>query len=209
MKFSAAILPALVAVASAQSLDMLPKCSVPCIQKAVADTTKCEATDFACVCENMAALTGAATGCVIENCGIDVAINEVVPGTKTFCEAVAAGGGGGGDSSSSSSDPPFEESMTPPPTTKTEAPATTETEAPATTEETPEPTQTDDGEEEEDDEEETASTAPSSIPTTPPASNATTTAGNPPTETVHPGAAAGVTYIGSLAMLALGALAAF
>ena len=214
MKFSAAILPALVAVASAQSLDIFPDCALKCIQDAVGTATKCDLADFACVCKSMDTLTAAATPCVLEKCGADVAlstspptvpvspthpwmtnpdptiIDKVLPATKTFCEEVAAGGSGSSSASSSSS------AVVTPSSTSSEA---------------AEPTETDDG----DDVESTTSAAPSAI-VTPPSNSTTTGAGTSsagetakPTTPVQPGAAAGVTYIGSLAMLALGALAAF
>ncbi|OIW29437.1 hypothetical protein CONLIGDRAFT_680286 [Coniochaeta ligniaria NRRL 30616] len=95
MKYSAVIVAALAAVASAQDISIFPACSLPCITDAISSATNCSATDYACVCSNMDALTAAATGCVVDKCGIDVATGQVLPATKQFCANV--------DTSSSSS----------------------------------------------------------------------------------------------------------
>ncbi len=73
MKYTTAILT-LAAAVSAQDISVFPECSLPCIITAVG-TTSCEATDFACVCKNMDAIKTAATPCVVDKCGIDVALS--------------------------------------------------------------------------------------------------------------------------------------
>jgi hypothetical protein len=73
MKYSAVIVAALAAAASAQDISIFPSCSLPCIMDAISKATNCQTTDFVCVCKNMDALTSAATGCVVDKCGIDVA----------------------------------------------------------------------------------------------------------------------------------------
>ena len=75
MKYSAVIVAALAAVASAQDISIFPECSLPCILDAVSSATTCTATDYACICKNMDALTAAATGCVVDKCGADVALS--------------------------------------------------------------------------------------------------------------------------------------
>ncbi|KAM7186535.1 hypothetical protein V8F20_011357 [Naviculisporaceae sp. PSN 640] len=93
MKYSAVALAAFVAVASAQAdISMIPECAQPCINEATAKSTKCEATDFKCICTNVEEIVPAATTCVLEECGNAVALNEVLPATEKFCKAVLAGG---------------------------------------------------------------------------------------------------------------------
>lgn len=75
MKYSVAFV-ALAAAVSAQSLADVPKCAIPCLDKAIESETKCETTDLACVCKNFSDVRSAATSCVIDECGSDVAISE-------------------------------------------------------------------------------------------------------------------------------------
>lgn len=88
MKFSLAIL-AVAAVAQAQTAASIPKCAVPCLDDAVKANTKCSTTDYACICQkaNFSAVQGAATGCVIEKCGSDVALSKVLPAVQALCAA--------------------------------------------------------------------------------------------------------------------------
>lgn len=79
MKYSAVIVAAVAAVASAQDISIFPACSLPCILDAISSATNCQATDYPCVCRNMDALTAAATGCVVDKCGIDVATGKCNP----------------------------------------------------------------------------------------------------------------------------------
>ncbi|KAJ4263006.1 hypothetical protein NW762_006619 [Fusarium torreyae] len=92
MKYSFAI-AALVAAVSAQSLGDVPKCAIPCLDDAIASKTKCDKTDLACVCKDFDSVRSAATSCVIEKCGSDVAINEVLPATEKLCDNPEAGSG--------------------------------------------------------------------------------------------------------------------
>ena len=73
MKYTTAILT-LAAAVSAQDISVFPECSLPCIVTAVG-TTSCAATDFSCVCKNMDAIKTAATPCVVDKCGVDVALS--------------------------------------------------------------------------------------------------------------------------------------
>ena len=82
MKYSAVIVAALAAVASAQDISIFPECSLPCILDAVSSATTCQATDYACICKNMDALTAAATGCVVDKCGADVALSMRSPSLR-------------------------------------------------------------------------------------------------------------------------------
>lgn len=67
----------LAAVAQAQTLGDIPSCAVPCLDDAVSANTSCATTDVACICkpDNFAKVQGAATSCVIEKCGADVALS--------------------------------------------------------------------------------------------------------------------------------------
>jgi hypothetical protein len=75
MKYTAALLALAAAVASAQDLALFPECSLPCIIDAVGKETTCELMDFPCVCKSMEAVKTAATPCVVEKCGQDVALS--------------------------------------------------------------------------------------------------------------------------------------
>ncbi|KAK4191278.1 hypothetical protein QBC35DRAFT_471018 [Podospora australis] len=192
MKYSTATLLLAVATAvSAQDISLFPSCSLPCILDGISSTPCTDQTDFACVCQNKDALIKAATNCVIEACGVETALNEVLPATDEFCAQVGSGSG-------------EEEETTP---TTTTPPALTPTPPPVE-------------EEEEEEEDETSAvvdlpstTTPNpSFVTPPPATNATATLVVPPpasTSDVVTAGAAAVGYIGSVGMMVLGALAAF
>ncbi|KAK5660180.1 hypothetical protein OQA88_13650 [Cercophora sp. LCS_1] len=85
MKYTAPVLAALVALVSAQDLSSIPACAKTCIDDAVKSATSCGATDVSCICASLDAVTQAATGCVLGACGIDVALNEVIPATTALC----------------------------------------------------------------------------------------------------------------------------
>ncbi|KAK7959539.1 uncharacterized protein PG986_004393 [Apiospora aurea] len=110
---------ALIAAVSAQDMSGIPACAVPCIQSAAA-TTSCSATDYKCICNDVDAIQGAASSCVMDKCGATVAvckshtplpptplfrvnaptqttnnlllaaIAQVLPAVKDFCTKVAA-----------------------------------------------------------------------------------------------------------------------
>lgn len=132
MKYSTVIL-ATVGIVSAQSPgDFIPECALECLEQAAAAVTDCGEGDYECRCEpaNQSALRIEATPCVIEECGADVAIQEVLPAAEEFCEAVASGGG-------QTTEEPTEEP------TDTMEPTMTGTEEPtATDSDTMEPTMT-------------------------------------------------------------------
>ncbi|OTB02540.1 hypothetical protein M426DRAFT_264337 [Hypoxylon sp. CI-4A] len=94
MKFTSTLTLALVTTISAQSLSDIPQCAVPCIDDARTSSTNCSANDYACICINKDALTSAATSCVLESCGADVATSRVLPAVNAFCEAVQSGNNG-------------------------------------------------------------------------------------------------------------------
>lgn len=84
MKYAFAAL-ALAALAQAQSLADIPKCALPCLDSSIAKNTQCDKTDLACVCKNFDKVQGDATGCVLKECGSDVAINQVLPAAEKLC----------------------------------------------------------------------------------------------------------------------------
>jgi len=181
MKY-AFVAAALVAAVGAQTLADIPSCALPCIDDAVGSTTSCDTTDLVCICKdsNFSAIQGAATSCVIDKCGADVALNKVLPATEALCSAQ----GGGSDTTSAAAETSSEAAAT-----TSEAAATT-TEAAATTTAAATPSTT-------------ATVAPTVV--VPPSNNGTaptTTAVVPPT-----GAAAAFGPIGGLAMLGFAALA--
>ncbi|KAF5228110.1 hypothetical protein FAUST_11314 [Fusarium austroamericanum] len=86
MKYSVAFVALAAVAAQAQSLADVPKCAIPCLDKAIASETSCDKTDLACVCKGFSAVRSKATSCVIDECGTDVAINEVLPATENLCK---------------------------------------------------------------------------------------------------------------------------
>ncbi|KAG5935076.1 hypothetical protein E4U53_000524 [Claviceps sorghi] len=104
MKVSAAVSVAVASLVSAQGINDIPACALPCITKAVTTQTKCSIADIPCVCgkESFAAVQAAATGCVIEKCGAGKAISDVLPSTQKLC---AAFGNAAGDDSGNGTKP--------------------------------------------------------------------------------------------------------
>ncbi|KAI0973201.1 hypothetical protein F4678DRAFT_459331 [Xylaria arbuscula] len=83
----AALAPFIVAV-SAQTWNDIPACAQPCILNAVATVTSCGSTDYQCICASRDAVQTAATSCVITACGVDVALNQVLPAVNAACNAI-------------------------------------------------------------------------------------------------------------------------
>lgn len=76
----------LVATVFAQDLSTIPECARTCLTDAIAQDGKCQATDSACVCGRIDALTSLATGCVLSACGQDVALSMQNPTRpRTLC----------------------------------------------------------------------------------------------------------------------------
>ncbi|KAM7203038.1 hypothetical protein V8F33_002386 [Rhypophila sp. PSN 637] len=182
MKYSAVALAAFVAVASAQSLEDIPACAIPCIEAGTTKATKCAIDDYECICNSIDAIVPAATNCVLEECGNAVALNEVLPATEKFCAAV---NDGGSDAPASSAAP---ESSAPAPSSA--APVEPSSEAPAPSSAAPSAYPT--------------SLVPSVTPSAEPSSTGTVTSTSTP-----PVITAGAANIaGSLGLLVLGAVAA-
>ncbi|KAM5356587.1 hypothetical protein ACJ41O_003233 [Fusarium nematophilum] len=190
MKYSLVAI-ALAAAAQAQTLADVPECAIPCLDDAISSETSCEKTDLVCVCENFDAIRSKATSCVIDECGSDVAINEVLPATEALCENPGSGSGGssaGGEGSTTKAE-----------TTKAETTAAAETSAAAPTSEAAETT-----------EEAPETTAAAEETTTVPPvvqTSAEAPVSTPSPTTVEVNGAAGLKGIGALAMVALAALA--
>jgi hypothetical protein len=68
MKYIAAVL-AFAACATAQSISACGGKAQPCLDAATASSGICSQGDWACGCENMSAIQGGATSCVLEACG--------------------------------------------------------------------------------------------------------------------------------------------
>ncbi|KAK3899678.1 hypothetical protein C8A05DRAFT_36688 [Staphylotrichum tortipilum] len=196
MKYTSAILAlASAAAVSAQDISVFPECALPCIISAVG-TTSCAATDFACVCKNMDAVKTGATPCVVDKCGVEKALNEVLPATEKFCAAVG-------------SNPPAATTKdTPAPTTAvtTAAPAPTSTSA---SEPAPSPTGGDDSDDDGEGEEEPEETGAPSVPPSSFAPSPTSTSTTKPTSSaIHTAGAVAVKAVSGFGMLVLGAVAA-
>lgn len=95
MKYAVAAV-VLAAIARAQTLADIPACALPCLDTAIAENSDCATTDIPCVCEHFDDIRGSATTCVLDACGPDVALNEVLPATEALC---ANAGDGGAESS--------------------------------------------------------------------------------------------------------------
>ncbi|KAI0458804.1 NADP-dependent oxidoreductase domain-containing protein [Xylaria acuta] len=88
MQFTLATIATLVGVVSAQTWNDIPACAQPCILDAVAAVTDCGSTDYECICASRDTVQNEAASCVISACGLDVAINEVIPAVNAACDAI-------------------------------------------------------------------------------------------------------------------------
>ncbi|KPM37834.1 hypothetical protein AK830_g8741 [Neonectria ditissima] len=191
---------ALAATARAQSRDDIPKCALDCLDKGIESETSCSTTDYTCVCKNFSKVQAVATSCVIDACGADVAVNDVLPAVQALCKAIASGGG----ESSAAETSAAEETTSAAAETTSAAAETTSSAAAETTSAAAEPTTTSSAVEETTtliEETTTAAAPPAATP------NATTPGTAEPTETTVTGAAAALGSIGGLAMLVLAAFA--
>ncbi|KAG5945044.1 hypothetical protein E4U60_005517 [Claviceps pazoutovae] len=115
---------------SAQNINDIPACAMPCMQTAVSKTV-CSFTDVGCLCskDNFVAIKAAATSCVIEKCGANKAASEVLPAVQKLCSAIGntienrPGGSGSSPSGSGAAAPALTEEFphgeaTPVPTEK-------------------------------------------------------------------------------------------
>ncbi|KAL7800992.1 hypothetical protein V8C43DRAFT_302196 [Trichoderma afarasin] len=86
MKFTL-VLATFAAVVYGQTIDDIPACARTCIENAVLAAGCSSGTDVACACANFTAVQNGSTSCVIAACGVDVAINQVLPATQALCAA--------------------------------------------------------------------------------------------------------------------------
>ncbi|EXF76437.1 hypothetical protein CFIO01_11824 [Colletotrichum fioriniae PJ7] len=95
MKYSYVLLAtAGLAAAQQKFTDVVPKCSIDCLTKAVKDGTKCSSIDdSACICEadNYRSIYTVGVNCVLQACGSDVAIGQLLPAAGKFCREVTGG----------------------------------------------------------------------------------------------------------------------
>ncbi|RSL41434.1 hypothetical protein CEP53_012759 [Fusarium sp. AF-6] len=192
MKFSLAVL-ALIASVQAQTRSDIPECALPCLDDAIESETDCKTTDYVCVCKNFDDVRSKATTCVIDKCGSDVAINEVLPATEALCENPGGSSESGAESSKAettaaeATTAAEETSAAPEPTSEAAAPTSAAAE---TTSEA---------------EEETTTPVPPVVSTTGAAE--TTAVSTPAPTTVEVNGAAGLKGVGAIAMVALAAVA--
>jgi hypothetical protein len=76
MKFTTLLAVAFATLAASQTINDVPKCAIPCLDDAIKSKTSCDVKDYKCVCkeENFSKVQGAATACVVQKCGSDVAL---------------------------------------------------------------------------------------------------------------------------------------
>ncbi|OHF02906.1 hypothetical protein CORC01_01664 [Colletotrichum orchidophilum] len=82
------------AAAQQKFSDVVPKCSIDCLTQAVKDGTKCSSIDdSACICEadNYRSIYSVGVNCVLQACGSDVAIGQLLPAAGKFCREVTGG----------------------------------------------------------------------------------------------------------------------
>ncbi|KAL2022368.1 hypothetical protein VTK56DRAFT_5435 [Thermocarpiscus australiensis] len=94
MQFSAIIIAALAAVASAgpafkrqaecPQVNDIPACGYPCIVSA-ATNIGCATDDYPCMCGRFNDLQNAAAGCAINNCGLSGAL-QVLAAAQAVCD---------------------------------------------------------------------------------------------------------------------------
>ncbi|KAF7914598.1 uncharacterized protein EAF01_001004 [Botrytis porri] len=109
----------------------IPSCAIPCIASAVAAETSCGATDLACRCDpgNASLIQGVATGCVLQACGIQEAL-QVLDDATAECSSVLAAGNAGAASSSAAPSAITSAAPTSAPTSLLAAPSSVPTTSP-------------------------------------------------------------------------------
>ncbi|EFQ34019.1 CFEM domain-containing protein [Colletotrichum graminicola M1.001] len=96
MKYSYLLFAAIanLAVAQQKLTDVIPKCSVDCLTKAVKDGTNCSSIDDStCICEatNYRNIYTVGVPCVLQSCSSDVATGQLLPAAAKFCHDVTGG----------------------------------------------------------------------------------------------------------------------
>jgi hypothetical protein len=66
----------LVTLSATQTINNVHKCVIPCLNNIIKSKTSCNIKDYKCVCKdkNFSKVQGAATACVVQKCGLDVAL---------------------------------------------------------------------------------------------------------------------------------------
>ncbi|KAK4234179.1 putative GPI-anchored protein 7 [Achaetomium macrosporum] len=99
MKIPVALISAatVAASAAAESLSTyLPACSIDCLTTAIGTATTCkgpEDLECFCIAENYRAIYDSGVACVLQACGNDVSVGEVLPAATHMCEVVVARSG--------------------------------------------------------------------------------------------------------------------
>ncbi|KAK3303905.1 uncharacterized protein B0T15DRAFT_512124 [Chaetomium strumarium] len=99
MKFAITLLSAaaIAMSAAAESLSTyMPACSVDCLTAAISTATTCKGPDDLecfCIAENYRAIYDSGVACVLQACGSDVSVGEVLPAATHMCEVVVARSG--------------------------------------------------------------------------------------------------------------------
>ncbi|KUI62804.1 hypothetical protein VP1G_09929 [Cytospora mali] len=77
---------------SSQCISSIPECAQDCLLSA-ASSVGCSTTDYTCQCstDNQSAIQQDATSCVLDGCGQNVALQQVLPAAEAFCSAINAG----------------------------------------------------------------------------------------------------------------------
>ncbi|ROV86913.1 hypothetical protein VSDG_10110 [Cytospora chrysosperma] len=80
MKLSIFTIAAAAGLVSSQCISSIPECAQPCLSSA-ATSAGCVAGDLSCQCspDKQAAIQQAATSCVLDGCGMDVALRQYTP----------------------------------------------------------------------------------------------------------------------------------
>ncbi|KXX73770.1 putative GPI-anchored protein 7 [Madurella mycetomatis] len=71
--------------------DYLPECAIDCINTAIGDATTCGGPDDLecfCIADNYRAIYTSGVNCVLQACGNDVSVGEVLPAAARMCEIV-------------------------------------------------------------------------------------------------------------------------
>ncbi|KAK3298095.1 uncharacterized protein B0H64DRAFT_137631 [Chaetomium fimeti] len=86
-----------VVCAAADSLSTyIPKCAVGCLTTAIDTVTSCkgpEDLECFCIADNYRAIYDSGVACVLQACGNDVSVGEVLPAAARMCEEVTGAGG--------------------------------------------------------------------------------------------------------------------
>ncbi|TPX14718.1 uncharacterized protein E0L32_005113 [Thyridium curvatum] len=81
MKFLNALVLSAASLVAGQVLlkDYFPQCSITCLENGARSSTTCDPSDGVCVCvfDNYVKIVDAATACVMQACGSDVAVTQI------------------------------------------------------------------------------------------------------------------------------------